>query len=60
MTNFMKVEPQQKQEEINEIYRKNEFAVQVVARGAFLDNDPSYGGKVLSEIYERKAGAANG
>jgi len=40
------VEPQQEPEEINEIFRKDEFAVQVVARGAFLDNDPGYGGKV--------------
>lgn len=40
------VEPQQKPEKINEIFHKNEFAVQVVARGAFLDNDPGYGGKV--------------
>lgn len=40
------VEPQQEPEEINEIFRKNEFAVQVIARGAFLDNDPGYGGKV--------------
>ena len=40
------VEPQQEPEAINEIFRKDEFAVQVVARGAFLDNDPGYGGKV--------------
>lgn len=40
------VEPKQEPEEINEIFRKNEFAVQVIARGAFLDNDPGYGGKV--------------
>lgn len=40
------VEPQQEPEEINEIFRKDEFAVQVVTRGAFLDNDPGYGGKV--------------
>lgn len=40
------VEPQQEPEAINEIFRKDEFAVQVIARGAFLDNDPGYGGKV--------------
>ena len=40
------VEPQQEPEEINEIFHKNEFAVQVIARGAFLDNDPGHGGKV--------------
>lgn len=40
------VEPQQEPEAINEIFRKDEFAVQVVARGAFLDNDPGYDGKV--------------
>ena len=39
-------EVKQKNDDVNEIYRKNEFAVQVVAKGSFLDSDPGYGGKV--------------
>lgn len=31
---------------MNAIFRENEFAVQTISTGAFLDNDPGYGGKV--------------
>lgn len=36
----------QENDDVNEIYRKNDFAIQVVAKGSFLDSDPGYGGKV--------------
>lgn len=36
----------QENDDANEIYRKNDFAIQVVAKGSFLDSDPGYGGKV--------------
>lgn len=31
---------------MNEIFRTNEFAIQIISRGSFLDNDPGFRGKV--------------
>ena len=31
---------------MNDIFKKNEFSIQIISSGAFLDNDPGYRGKV--------------
>ena len=33
---------------MNSIYKTNEFAIEVISRGSFLDDDPGFGGNVYA------------
>lgn len=33
---------------MNSIYKTDDFSIEVVSRGAYLDNDPGYGGKIYA------------